>query len=72
MIESPLLQEITAKSRCEGMQKAILRILQTRFGALTEEVPGAIQLVTDEPTLERLVDEAWQSQDLAAFMIKVP
>lgn len=72
MIESPLLQEITAKSRCEGMQKAILRMLQTRFGALPEGVAVGIQAVTDEPTLERLVDEALKSPDLVAFMINVP
>lgn len=72
MIESPLVQEISAKSRCEGMHKALLRMLQTRFGTLPEGVAVGIQAVVDEPTLERLVDEALKSPDLEAFMINVP
>ncbi len=63
MIESPLIQELVA----ERAQKAILLVLQDRFGTVPPEIISALQPVQDEKKLDELVVWASRCPDLEAF-----
>jgi hypothetical protein len=67
MIESPLIQELMAKSAAEALQKAIVALLGERFGAVPEDVAAALRLVMDEDKLRDLNTHAARCPDLSAF-----
>jgi hypothetical protein len=76
MIESPLIQEMMAKTRheaiAESTHKAILRILTSRFGSVPTEVVRAVHGVADEHILDRLLDSALACTDLKTFLERLP
>lgn len=63
MIESPLLKEIVAKAS----QKAILRCLEARFGAVPPEVAKRLRKIQSEKRLDQLIDLAATCKDMKAF-----
>jgi hypothetical protein len=71
MIESPLLDEIRAESRAEGMAKgkteALVSVLSERFGSLPAALEQRVRLLQDEAHLDRLIRLAARCRDLAAF-----
>ncbi len=66
-IESPILREIIAEARAKRMHRAILGILNRRFGAVPPEVRGAVTNVTDDDRLQEVIEFAAIASDLAAF-----
>jgi len=71
MIESPLIQEMMAKSAAQRSHKHILRFLARRFGRVPEEVAAAIRTIYEESKLEALLDEAASCSNLDAFRTKL-
>jgi hypothetical protein len=71
MIESPLIQELMAKSAAERSHKDIVRFLARRFGPVPEDVAAAVRTIYDESKLEELVDEAASCPDLEAFRLRL-
>jgi hypothetical protein len=67
MIESPLIQEMMAKKEAETMHKAIVAVLEERFGPVPEDITAALTLVVDEDRLRGLVRQAARCADLNAF-----
>ncbi len=63
MIESPLIREIVG----ERMQKTILKLLATRFGAVRPEVEAEVRSILDETVLDAAVELAALSPDLKHF-----
>jgi hypothetical protein len=67
MIESPLVQELVAEGRQQALHRAILDVLEARFGAVPADVSAAVRLKVDEAALHALVKLAASCPDLAAF-----
>jgi hypothetical protein len=63
MIESPLIQEIVARSR----QEWILKLLEARFGSVPPDVALYLRAIMDEQKLEDLNIRAALCSDLQAF-----
>ncbi len=63
MIESPVLQELLA----EQMQKAIVRVLTSRFTSVPSETGAALQPIQDPDKLDQLLDWAVRCPSLEAF-----
>jgi len=68
MIESPLIQEIVAKSK----QQALRVVLQARFGSVPAEVTERLRAVDSERKLEALIKHAVRCADLQAFLKRLP
>ena len=58
MIESPLIQEMMAKTTTQTMPKAIVVVLEERFGSVPEDVVAALAFVLGEDRLLRLIKQA--------------
>ena len=67
MIESPLIQELLA----DRLQKAVFKILETRFGSLREDLMLALQAIQDEEKLYDLISFATSCPDLEAFRARL-
>jgi hypothetical protein len=67
IVESPLIQEILAENRRNLMQEAILRSLQTKFGAVPPEVAARVHAIQDVPRLLDLNAQVGVCPDLDAF-----
>jgi len=67
MIESPLLQELEAEWKAEATAKAIVRVLEDRFGRISPVLREAIQSIRDESRLDRLLTSAVRCGDLSGF-----
>jgi hypothetical protein len=63
MIESPVLQRFVA----ERMHRAILGLLEARFGPVPPEVAQALRAILDDERLQQLNEQAGTCPDLAAF-----
>jgi hypothetical protein len=68
MIESPLIQEIVAKT----IQKDLLDFLQGRFGSVPPGVAERLRAVASERKLEALIKHAGRCSDLEAFLKRLP
>lgn len=69
MIESPLIQEIVEESDRAGQVKAILRVLETRWGAVTPAITAGLEQVKAEEKLDRLTRQAVICPSLQAFEV---
>ncbi len=67
MIESPLIQELLA----ERMHKGILKVLESRFGSIPQDLAIALQTIQDEAKLDELVVIAATCHDLDAFRARL-
>ena len=63
MIESPLIQELVR----ETAHRAILTVLEARFGEIPREVAEAVTSVSDDNQIRDLVRKAAACPDLDAF-----
>jgi hypothetical protein len=63
MIESPLIQEIVARSKHDS----ILQFLEARFGAVPADLALQLREILDESKLEELTRHAARCPDLASF-----
>jgi predicted transposase YdaD len=71
MIESPLIDEIVNKAKCEARRASILDFLAGRFGPVPPEVAAALQAIEDEARLRGLAGWAGQCPDLDAFRARL-
>jgi hypothetical protein len=75
VIESPLIQEIVARSRQEARhektQELIVRFLTRRFGPLPLRLTTELRTIADEPKLDDLLEWAAQCPDLDAFRARL-
>lgn len=67
MIESPLLNEMMAKTSAQRMHKAIVAVLETRFRSVPDDVGAAVRTVYDEDKLDELLRAAVSSRNLETF-----
>jgi hypothetical protein len=67
MIESPLIDEIVTRAKCEGQRKAIVKFLTTRLGPVPAELVAHLQTIADEARLDELAGWAASCPDLDAF-----
>ena len=67
MIESPLIQEIMARTRQGTLQEATLRLLGARFGTVPADLAAQVRALLDEQTLEELNTYAGLCPNLEAF-----
>jgi hypothetical protein len=51
MLEFPIIQEIVA----ESLQKAVIGLLEDRFGTIQTTVISAIEAISDEKRLQELI-----------------
>jgi hypothetical protein len=70
-IQSPLIDEIVTRARCEGTRKSILRVLTARLGPAPPDIAAGLQSIDDETRLDGLVDWASQCPDLDAFRTRL-
>ena len=63
MIESPLIQELTD----ERAQRAVLTVLDTRFGFVPDEVADRVGSVSGDEELEALLKDAVKCPNLESF-----
>ena len=70
MIESPLLEELKAEWTRETTRKAILKILEARFGIAARALEAELKTV-DEDRLDDLLSLAATCRTLASFRKKV-
>jgi predicted transposase YdaD len=71
MIESPVLQRLTAEREAETQRKDILKILRVRFGPLTQDVTASLQTIEGKSKLDELVEVAASCPDLEAFRARL-
>ena len=71
MIESPLIQEIAARTKNEGIHVAILQFLEGRFGTVPADVTMRIKGILEEQKLLELARYAAQCPDLEAFQAEL-
>ena len=67
MIESPLIQELIDKNTAQTMRKAIVSVLEERFGRMPEDVVASLSSVLGENQLDRLHKQSVRCSDLDAF-----
>lgn len=67
MIDSPLLNELMAEKEAQGMQKAVLRLLEDRFGPVPVDVVQRVRDVTNADHLLQLISQAACCPDLETF-----
>jgi hypothetical protein len=67
MIESPVLQRLTAEFSDAARRRSIVDVLQTRFGAVTPAVQAGLEQVKEEERLHRLTCAAASCRSLQAF-----
>jgi predicted transposase YdaD len=67
MIESPLIQEIMSRSKREGLQQGIVKILEVRFGSVPPDVALHLGAIMDEQALTELNVRAALCSDMEAF-----
>ncbi len=67
MIESPLIQSIVEEAERRGLVKAIVRILQNRFGAAGPAIEPCLAQVKDEENLLCLGVQAARCTSLEEF-----
>ncbi len=67
MIESPLIQEIVARTKHE----TIVQFLDGRFGAVPADVAVQLKGILDEERLEDLTRYAARCPDLEAFRARL-
>ena len=67
MIESPLLDRVLAYKERMGIKKAIMWLLQSRFGPVPEDLAEKIRSVDDEEQLLSLIQVAANCADFEAF-----
>ena len=65
--ESPLIQEIVARSKQEGKHEMILQFLEGRFDAVPADIAVHIKGILDEQKLQDLARYAARCPDLEAF-----
>jgi hypothetical protein len=71
MLESPLIKEIQAKSKAEGVRDTIVLLLRDRFGAVPEDLVAVLEPIEAEPTLTELVRLARDCPDLETFRARL-
>jgi predicted transposase YdaD len=71
MIESPLIQEMMAKTAVERLHKDILKVLNARFKPVPSEVTAAIKTIHEETKLDDLMDTALSCPDLEGFRARL-
>jgi len=76
MIESPLINEVFGEMLAErmqkAMQKAVLTVLEVRFGEVSEKIADQLRAVRGEKKLDALIKYAAQCRDLDAFRKRLP
>jgi predicted transposase YdaD len=72
MIESPLIRELVDESTQQALQQAIIRVLETRFGPISDALAARIKSVRKKDALDNLISFAVQCPDLAAFEARLP
>jgi hypothetical protein len=72
MIESPLIQEILARSKQETMNADILTLLEARFGPVPPDLAMHLRAIMDEQKLRNLLVRAALCPDLDAFRNQLP
>ena len=60
-------QEGRQEGRQQALHESTLELLQTQFKEVPYPVRERLQVLTDEPTLKRLLREAALAPDLATF-----
>jgi hypothetical protein len=71
MIESPLIEEIVNKAKCEATRENTLGVLADRFGPVPEDISAALQSIAEEARLSTLVRWAARCPDLDAFRARL-
>ena len=71
MIESPLLQELMAQTRQETMQRDIVEALESRFGAVPQDLSAELRTVLDEQRLHELLRFAVLCPDTDSFRARL-
>ncbi len=71
MIESPLISELMEDATYKAMHRAILQVLEVRFGTIPEALSAEVRLVFGEPRLSDLHRFAITCPDLAAFQSRL-
>lgn len=66
-----LLAEREARGQAEGLRQALLRQLGHRFGAVPEDVAELLQSISETERLSRLLDAAYDAEDLEAFRSRI-
>jgi hypothetical protein len=67
MIKSPMFQELVAEYTQQARQRAILEVLEARFGPVPDEVNAAVRRTIEDAELSALVKAAASCPDLDAF-----
>lgn len=67
MIESPVLEELKTEWTAETTAVHILRLLDIRFGPMTQEIQASVRAIQDLPRLEALFTVAAGCASLEAF-----
>jgi hypothetical protein len=67
MIDSPILNELIAEKVAEAMQKAVLGLLEDRFGAVPLDVAQRVKDVTNADHLLQINKRAARCPDLDTF-----
>jgi hypothetical protein len=67
MIESPVLKELMAENTRKTMQRAILKVLKTRFGPDARALRRAIDAIEDGKQLDELLDQSVTCHNLDSF-----
>ncbi len=71
MIESPVLQRFLAEEMSESMARLLVRVLESRFGALGSSLATAILAIQDPTRLNDLMVVAANCRDLDAFQAEL-
>src|SRR5262249_46325197 len=66
-INSPLVQEVVAKTELATRKQTIREFLEARFGSLSANIPAALEQVKEGERLTRLIRQAATCKDLEAF-----
>jgi hypothetical protein len=72
MIESPVLDDFAKYVTQITLQRAILDLLQARFGPVPPEVEARVKAVTEEQALIQVNVHAGTCADLDAFRAQLP
>jgi hypothetical protein len=67
MIESPVLQRFLREQLAERMHRAILGVLEKRFGPVPPEVTSSLRAITDDDRLQQLIELGGVGPDLEGF-----
>jgi hypothetical protein len=71
MLEFPAVQEVVAEVVAEARHKAILTVLEARFGPVPEDLAADLRGIADEQRLTDLTKQAALSPNLDVFRSKL-